>query len=211
MFTIMDFFDLIGTIAFALSGAAVAIRKKMDVFGVNILAITTACGGGLLRDLIIGNTPPNMFRNPFYVIISAISANLFFIVAYQQRESYGKMGHFYDTILFWFDTLGLAAFTVGGIIVGVDAGYHENEFLLVFLGFLTGVGGGVLRDMMANELPYIFVRHVYALAAISGAILMVLTFDIYGDRNLAMIFGFALIIVLRYMAVRFDWNLPRVE
>lgn len=211
MFTILDFFDLIGTIAFALSGSAVAIQKKMDIFGVNILAITTACGGGVIRDLIIGNTPPNMFRNPFYVIIAAICANLFFVCAYQHQHIPEKAGHLYDKTLFWFDTLGLAAFAVDGVMVGIDAGYSDNHFLLVFLSFLTSVGGGVLRDMMANELPYIFIKHIYALAAISGSILMVATYDIYGDSTLAMVFGFSLVILLRFMAEQFNWNLPRVS
>lgn len=210
-FTILDLFDLVGTIAFAISGSAVAVRKKMDLFGVNMLAVTTACGGGLIRDLVIGNTPPNMFKNPFYVLIAAICANLFFAAAYQHAKMPPKAEGFYDNVLFWFDTVGLAAFAVDGVIIGVDAGYYDNRFLLVFLGFITGVGGGALRDIMANQMPDIFVKHVYALAAIAGALMMVITWDIYNDSTLSMISGFLLVVILRVMAKIFCWNLPKVE
>ena len=209
-FSLLDFFDLIGTIAFALSGSAVAVRKGMDIFGVNVLAVTTACGGGLIRDLIIGNTPPNMFKNPFYVMIAMICATLFFAAAYQRQQMNDKVSLVYDKLLFWFDTVGLAAFAVDGVTIGADAGYYDNAFLLIFLGFMTGVGGGALRDIMANQMPDIFVKHIYALAAIAGAAMMVFTFDIYGDKRLAMVFGFAIVVVVRFMAERFKWNLPKV-
>ena len=94
--TLLSFFDLIGTIAFAISGTFVGIRKKMDIFGVNVLAITTACGGGLMRDLIIGVTPPMMFRNPFYVLAAAIVANTVFLLMYRHRHMPRKLAPLYD-------------------------------------------------------------------------------------------------------------------
>ena len=174
--TLLSFFDLIGTIAFAISGAFVGIRKKMDIFGVNVLAITTACGGGVIRDLIIGATPPMMFRNPFYVLVAAIVANIVFLLVYRHRHMPRKLAPLYDQLLFWFDSLGLAAFTVDGVMAGVRAGYPDNYFLICFLGFITAVGGGALRDIMACQMPDIFRKHIYAVAAIAGAIVLAMLY-----------------------------------
>ncbi|MEE1114908.1 MAG: TRIC cation channel family protein [Eubacterium sp.] len=170
--------DLIGTAAFAISGAITAIRKNMDIFGVNILALITATGGGVLRDLLIGRTPPVMFRNPVYVIIALVTANIFFVIMWSKRH-YSiyvpeKHTHIFNTLLFWFDTLGLAAFTVDGVYAGVYSSDPRNVFLLVVLGILTAVGGGVFRDVLAAEMPYIFRKHIYALASLAGALLTAL-------------------------------------
>lgn len=209
--TLLDFFDLVGTIAFAISGAFVGIHKEMDVFGVNVLAVTTACGGGLMRDLVIGNIPPRMFQNPFFVIIAVAVANVVFLLAYLHSRMPKKIAPVYDKMLFWFDTLGLAAFTVDGVMVGVDAGFYDNAFLLCFLGFMTGVGGGALRDIMANQTPDIFRKHIYAVASIAGTILMVLIFYITSSQKAAMIGGFLLVLILRNLAAHFHWNLPKVQ
>lgn len=209
--TLLDFFDLVGTIAFAISGAFVGIHKEMDVFGVNVLSVTTACGGGLMRDLVIGNIPPRMFQNPFFVIIAVAVANVVFLLAYLHSRMPKKMAPVYDKMLFWFDTLGLAAFTVDGVMVGVDAGFYDNAFLLCFLGFMTGVGGGALRDIMANQTPDVFRKHIYAVASIAGTILMVLIFYITSSQKAAMIGGFLLVLILRNLAAHFHWNLPKVQ
>lgn len=207
----LSLFDLIGTIAFALSGATVGVSREMDIFGVNIMAVTTACGGGCIRDMIIGNTPPNMFNNPFYVIIAVGCANIFFLMSYFHQRLPEKAEQAYDFLMFWFDTFGLGAFAVDGVIVGVEAGYYDNIFLICFLGFLTGVGGGVLRDIMCNQVPDIFVKHVYATATIAGTLMMVITFETTANENLAMIIGFSSVILLRFLANHFNWNLPKVE
>lgn len=202
-------FDLIGTIAFAISGALIGVEKKMDLFGIIVLAVTTACGGGVMRDLVVGNIPPNMFRNPLYVSIAAIVAVIVFILCYLHKKMPKWAGPVYDRMLFWFDTLGLAAFTVDGIMVGIQCGYESNGFLLVFLGFLTAVGGGTLRDVLASRIPDIFLKHIYAVAAIAGGILMVLCLG-FGERA-SMLLGFCLVIALRCLAARFRWNLPRIR
>ena len=124
--------DIIGTIAFAVSGALAGVRKKMDIFGVNILAIMTATGGGIIRDLIIGSTPPTAFKNPFFVILAAIAANLTFIFLYWQRRSGKKLPEnakkIYDRVFFWCDTIGLAAFTVDGVHTGFFTSFSNNWF-----------------------------------------------------------------------------------
>lgn len=209
--TLLGIFDLIGTIAFAISGAFVGIRKKMDIFGVNVLAVTTACGGGMMRDVIVGNIPPRMFQNPFYVFVAILVANVCFLLMFRHHHMPQKLAPVYDQMLFWFDTLGLAAFTVDGVIVGVEAGYYDNTFLIIFLGFLTGVGGGALRDIMANQTPDIFVKHIYAVASIAGGILMAILFHCFGSQRAAMIGGFLLVLTLRNLAAHFHWNLPKVS
>ena len=201
--------DLIGTIAFAISGAFVGIRKGMDIFGVNVLAVTTACGGGLMRDLIIGSIPPQMFRNPFFVMVAIVVANVVFLLVYLHRHMPRKVAPLYDKLLFWFDSLGLAAFTVDGVMAGIAMGYGDNEFLICFLGFMTAVGGGALRDVLAGQTPDIFRKHVYAVAAIAGAVLMVALLRLFGSEQIAMLGGFLLVPVLRFLAAHFRWNLPK--
>ena len=115
--------DIIGTVAFAVSGAMAGIRKKMDIFGVNILALLTATGGGIIRDLVTGSTPPTAFKNPLFVIIAAVTANITFIFVWWQhkkkREVSDKTRAIYEKIFFWFDTVGLAAFTADGVHTGL--------------------------------------------------------------------------------------------
>ena len=202
--------DVIGTAAFAVSGAVVAIGAEMDIFGVNILAVTAATGGGMFRDLLIGRTPPAMFRDPLYVILAVVSANLVFLAVYlSRREMRSSERHIYDLILFWFDTLGLAAFTVDGVYVAWQYG-QSSVFLMVFLGVITGVGGGILRDILARQTPYIFVKHIYACAAIAGALTTALMFRSAGLEN-AMVLGAVVIVVIRVCAAHFKWNLPRIR
>ena len=189
------FFDLIGTIAFAISGALVGVNRRMDLFGIIVLAVSTACGGGMIRDIT--------------VVIAAVVATIVFLLVFFHTHMPRMLAPLYDKMLFWFDTLGLAAFTVDGIMVGIGCGYGDNAFLLVFLGFLTAVGGGTLRDVLASRIPDIFLKHVYAVAAIAGGILMVLCLG-FGERA-SMLLGFCLVIALRCPAARFRWNLPRIR
>lgn len=211
-FTFIEIMDMIGTVAFALSGAAVAARKGMDIFGINILALVTATGGGIIRDVIVGMTPPLSFQNPIYLVASLVTANIAFILMHWRR---GKTQDYFaimpERALFWFDTVGLAAFTVDGAMVGFNSDNMTHLFLLVFLGVVTGVGGGVLRDMMACEMPYVFVKHVYALASVLGGLLTgFLLITDFTDRNTAMAVGFIVTILIRVLAAHFRWNLPRV-
>lgn len=208
---LLAIFDFIGTVAFAISGAITGIQKKMDIFGVNILAIMTACGGGLTRDIVMGNFPPKMFINPFYVLVAAIVANIVFFIMFFHKGVPEKFTGAFDKGLFISDTLGLAAFMVDGVMIGANFGYEDDLFLLVFLGFITGVGGGVLRDVLSIQMPAIFVKHVYALPVIIGGIVMVSMHEIMHTWNIAMISSFTLVILLRVMARHYLWNLPKVQ
>lgn len=201
--------DLAGTIAFAASGAIVAIRQKMDLFGVCVLGVCTAVGGGMMRDVILGHIPAAL-KNPKYVAVAAATSLLVFLIFYFKQEFFeGRMRVYYDLVMLVMDTIGLGIFTVFGVKAGVDAGYMDNTFLLAFLGTLTGVGGGVLRDMMAEVPPYIFVRHVYACASIIGAVLCVWLYRGIGELP-ALVIGSVCVILIRYLAAHYRWNLPRI-
>lgn len=211
MITILIIFDFIGTIAFATAGALVAIRKEMDIFGVNVMAVCTATGGGVIRDLLIGITPPHAFRNPKYVLVACITANIVFFFLSRHPKVTKAVRAIYDSIYFSFDTLGLAAFTIDGVMAGVNAGHESNIFLLVFLGMITGVGGGVLRDVLAIRTPDIFRKHIYALSSILGALIVALAVRLPGYETSGMVAGFFAIIIIRCLAARFKWNLPRMK
>ncbi len=204
--------DVVGTVAFAISGAMVAIRKKMDIFGVCILALTTATGGGLIRDLIIGKNPPQMFRDPFYVLVSVVTAIVVFSFFFFEKKDSGKKSKyaaFNEKILFLCDSLGLAAFTVDGVNAGMVSAGYKSLFLVVFLGTLTGVGGGLLRDVFAQEMPVIFVKQVYACACILGGFLAGILWNRIG-ANGAMLVGFVVTLAVRFLAAYFRWDLPKI-
>lgn len=204
-------FDIMGTLSFAVSGALVGIKRKMDIFGVTVLAIVTATGGGILRDIIVGHLPPQAFLNPCYVALSAAAGLVCFSVMCFHPRLPNKIAAAYDMVMFCFDTLGVAAFTVDGVAVATVEGYGDNLFLMVFLGVITGVGGGVIRDVLASRVPEIFKKHVYALASVLGAVVTGIL-ALYGiDEQTGILCGFAAIVLLRIFAARFRWNLPKVE
>ena len=204
--------ELIGTVAFASSGAMIAIEKKMDIFGVNVLGATTAVGGGIMRDIILGLTPPGAFSHPVYVLVAALTSTILFVIAYAKPTAFESRvkTDYYDKLMFWCDTAGLGIFTVVGIQAAVRAVGGENVFFFVFIGTLTGVGGGVLRDIMAGETPYILVKHIYACAAIAGGIVCVVGRTAYGEAY-GTILGLAATVLLRFLAAHFRWNLMRVS
>lgn len=204
--------ELIGTVAFASSGAMIAIEKKMDIFGVNVLGATTAVGGGIMRDIILGLTPPGAFSHPVYVLVAALTSTILFVIAYAKPTAFESRvkTNYYDKLMFWCDTAGLGIFTVVGIQAAVRAVGGENVFFFVFIGTLTGVGGGVLRDIMAGETPYILVKHIYACAAIAGGIVCVVGRTAFGEAY-GTILGLAATVLLRFLAAHFRWNLMRVS
>ena len=197
--------ELIGTVAFASSGAMIAIEKKMDIFGVNVLGATTAVGGGIMRDIILGLTPPGAFSHPVYVLVAALTSTILFVIAYAKPTAFESRvkTDYYDKLMFWCDTAGLGIFTVVGIQAAVRAVGGENVFFFVFIGTLTGVGGGVLRDIMAGETPYILVKHIYACAAIAGGIVCVVGRTAFGEAY-GTILGLAATVLLRFFGSSFQ-------
>ena len=199
--------EILGTIAFAASGAMVGIRKRMDIFGICVLGVVTAVGGGMTRDVILGKLP-SALQKPVYVEVSVATALAIFILLYVKQDLLsGKMGTFYDKAMLIMDSVGLGIFTTLGVMTGIDIGYEWNSFLLVFIGMLTGVGGGLMRDMMAGEEPYIFVKHIYACASLVGALGCVWIFREWG-RLPAVFIGAFIVMAIRFLAAHYRWNLP---
>lgn len=202
--------EMMGTVAFAASGAMLGIRKKMDLFGVCVLGVTTSVGGGVIRDVTLGIIPPGMFRNPVYTFVAVIVSLVLFALLYIRRNLLeGRIGLFYDLLMNVSDAIGLGIFTVVGVNTAWTAGYHQI-FLLVFVGVITGVGGGLLRDVMAQEKPYILTKHIYACASIIGALVCVYAEAAFGRLG-AMMIGAVAVIVIRFLATHYHWNLPRIE
>ena len=209
--TITYIMEILGTIAFAASGAMVGIRKRMDIFGVCVLGFVTACGGGMVRDVILGITPPNVFRNPDYAKVAVMTSIIAFVVVYIKRDVMdGRLKVIYDKSMLIMDTIGLAIFTVVGVNIGIQQGYLEKIFLLTFVGTITGVGGGLMRDVMAGEKPYIFVKHIYASASAVGSIVCVYMYRAFGVV-VSMIASSAVILIIRYLAAKYHWNLPHID
>jgi len=200
--------ELTGTLAFAASGALTGLRKNMDIFGICILALTTAVGGGVIRDLILGNTPPATFQNPIYATVALVTALVLFLPGL--RHFLMRDAGLFDLVLFWMDAVGLGIFTVVGIRIAYSHVPQAGIFLLIFVGVVTGVGGGVLRDIMAGDTPYIFVRHVYASASLVGALLCGLLWHILGELP-SMLLGTGVILLIRILSRKFNWNLPRAH
>ncbi len=210
--TLLMIFEIIGTVAFAVSGAMVGISKKMDIFGIVILGLTTAVGGGVIRDVILGINPPITFINPIYAAIATATSIIVFLPSI--RIFLTEKPVYYEKLLLLMDSIGLGVFTAAGIQTAYDAYYDtsdaNNVFLLIFVGMITGVGGGVLRDIMAGDRPYIFVKHFYASASLIGAVTCSVMWG-YFDRTMAMMTGMAVVIALRLCAARFRWSLPRPD
>ncbi|MFV0440751.1 MAG: trimeric intracellular cation channel family protein [Lachnospirales bacterium] len=204
-------FSIVGTIAFAISGAIVGIRRNMDVFGVCVLGATTACGGGIIRDIIIGIVPTSLI-NPIYVGVSIVISLIVFFIMYFFHDSISKSKYtnIYDNIIMAMDSVGLGVFTVMGVQTGIAAGFIENTFLLVFLGTITGVCGGLLRDMMASKTPYIFSEDIYAGASILGAISCVYLHKYFGEV-VALLLATTVVVFIRYLAKRLNLNLLRIK
>ena len=200
--------ELIGTLAFAASGALTGMRKNMDIFGICILALTTAVGGGVIRDVILGNTPPATFQNPIYATVALITALVLFLPGL--RHFLMRNANLFDMALFWMDAVGLGIFTVVGIRIAYAHVSEASIFLLIFVGVVTGVGGGVLRDIMSGDTPYIFVRHIYASASLVGALLCGALWHMAGELT-SMLLGAGVILLIRVLSRYFDWNLPHAH
>jgi uncharacterized membrane protein YeiH len=193
--------DGIGTLAFAISGVLTAFHKKLDLFGVFIIAFVTAVGGGTLRDVLIGRTPVGWMTdlNVVYTIV------LGFAIAVLLRTQLDKL----RKSLFLFDTIGLGVFTLIGLEKGINSGLHP--VICIALGTMTACFGGVIRDILCNEIPIIFRREIYATVCIVGG-LVFFTLKFFNlDNDLIYVMTTLVIISIRLLAVRYHWYLPKLE
>ncbi|WP_290772225.1 trimeric intracellular cation channel family protein [Anaerofustis sp.] len=203
--------EIIGIIAFAISGAMAAIEKELDIFGVIVLGVTTALGGGIIRDLILAINPPAMFINGNYTALAAAFSLLVFICFYYNYDYMQKHMDFFDHALNIFDAVGLGVFVILGINTAMFAGYVDNNFLLLFIGSITGVGGGMLRDIMIRNVPFVLRKRIYALAAIIGGSLYLILLKNGVNSDISVVVGIVSVIVIRLLSRKYKWALPKVN
>ena len=204
-------FEMVGTVAFAISGAMVAIKKRVDVFGVVVLSAMTALGGGIVRDILIGHLPPTMFSDYRYVMVAVITSVIVFIIAYIFRESYQKSEKTVDAIKNIFDALGLGVFTVMGAKVAIESGFTVNGILVVCLAVVTGVGGGLIRDVMLMEIPFVLKKRIYAVASILGGTAYHLMYIHGVNVRISSVIAVIVVFVVRILSTIFKLDLPKVK
>ena len=190
--------EMVGTVAFALSGAMTALRRQMDLLGVMILGLITAVGGGV----------PKVFDDPLTVCVALVSSAAAFLPPL--RGLLLRSTLLFERLLLWADSLGLAAFTVVGEQIAYSHLPEGSWFAVALLGTITGVGGGVVRDSLAGNVPYIFRKHIYALAALAGAAVWVVC-HLYWDDTAALLMGSTVVVAIRLLAAHFRWSLPKAK
>ena len=202
--------ELMGIAAFSVSGALAAMEKHLDVFGVLVCSVATALGGGIIRDVLVGNLPPVMFKEYSYLITAAAVSVVTFIVARILKKKFSDNMSAIDRVNNVVDAMGLGLFTVMGVNTGVRFGYADNAFFVVFLGLITGIGGGVLRDSMLSVVPLIFSKRVYAVASLVGAVAYYVMYVVLSlPIILCIVVTVLLIFTLRILASVFRWDLPK--
>lgn len=202
--------ELIGTIAFAITGVTAAIERHLDVFGALVLGTITAVGGGFIRDITLGNVPPALFENPIYTVLAVITSAIVFLVVYVAGDYLNRHMKRYYQFINISDALGLGIFCVVGVDTAIRCGYGNNVFLAVFIGTITAIGGGLLRDILARRIPRILVGQVYALAAIFGSFFYhSLRYSGIPETNCVWSTVF-LVVLIRIFADHYNWNLPRI-
>lgn len=214
---IINIIEIIGICAFASSGAIVAINNKLDVLGVVILGVINALGGGIIRDIILGNTPPYFFCNDNYLSLICLSVFvsliIFILASFKKILKY--IVKFNNNIVFNVaDAIGLAAFCVLGSNVAISMGFENEVLLIIIVGCITGVGGGVMRDIMIGQIPIVFKKRVYILPAIIGTIIYIYLPQIFQSQvsqSLSMIISVVFIVLFRILAILFKWNLPYIK
>jgi uncharacterized membrane protein YeiH len=190
--------NLAGTLAFGLSGGILAVRKRMDLFGVLVLSVATGLGGGIMRDLILGHVPPATLVDWRYLAAASLGGLLVFV-------SFGKIIR-HGRFLTEFDAIGLSIFTVTGTTIALSAGLSPAAAVL--LGMLSGVGGGVLRDVLAAEVPLIFRSEIYAVASMLGSTIIVVANQLQLSGILTETVAAVATFSLRTLSVRQGWKIP---
>jgi uncharacterized membrane protein YeiH len=199
LWNLIQFLDLFGTMAFAVTGAIKAVEHKLDIFGVIFLAAITGLAGGILRDVVLGKIPPSGISEISYASIAIVTAIAIFYL-YPRIKS--QMGLFLT-----FDAVGLGVFTIIGATIALNI-YGFNVLLMVFAGMITAIGGGIIRDALVNETPLVFRKELYASISFVGVLLYILLLYEGINLEIASILCIIFITVFRIMAIHFRWNLP---
>lgn len=195
-------FEIVGTIAFAFSGIKVASNSRYDIFGGFVLAFCVAVGGGTLRDCMLG-VPPFWTTSPVYIICTLVAMAIFFVIKY----GFNLVPKSVNQLLFLTsDTIGLALFSIAGAQKSYE--YGMPVWVSVGMGCITGVFGGIIRDVFAGIKPTIFSEDFYATASVLGAVVYFAMMYVGFPAELASVSGMATIVVLRLLACRYKWHLP---
>lgn len=203
--------EIIGTIAFSVSGALIASGAGLDMFGVVFVGGITAFGGGMIRDILLGIGPPMIFSNHIIFTIALLSAIVVFVFAYFNKQKFILLKSKTEHVNNYFDAVGLAAFSVTGAEVGFIEGYSDNILVITVAGIITGVGGGIMRDILIDTTPYVFKKHIYALASVFGSLLYYFLRRFLNNISLASAFAMFSVIIIRILATKYCWSLPRVS
>ena len=211
MTEVIKIMEIIGTIAFALSGSLVSISSGLDVFGVAFLACITAFGGGIVRDTILGVNPPAIFSNFTIFFLAIIVAVFTFVIAYTFKSKFVLFKTRIEVVNNVFDAIGLAAFVVIGSEIACLNGFLNNGFVVVFSGMITGIGGGIFRDVLIDTTPYVLKKHIYAIAAIIGGITYFVLRKYAQNIQLASLLSMIIIFIIRMLATKYRLGLPRIQ
>ena len=203
--------DYIALVSTAITGTIVAIDRRLDMIGVWFLALVSSFGGGVLRDVLLGNTPPIFFTHYHWLLlVTAVSMALFLTVRFWRGWWRPHVRAYTDKINNVLDAVGLAAFTMSGVQLASAAGHTSNPFLCVFMGTITAIGGGVLRDISVMQTPRVLRKRVYAVASILGGILYWTLLHVGLADELSWIISMLVIIAVRICATVFRWNMPSI-
>ncbi len=196
--SVLYFLDLLGTAAFAASGALAGVQRRMDLLGVVVLGLVTAVGGGTVRDLLLGSVPPFCFKDENYLYLSIIIALLVFY--------YHHSLDFMQRPLLYFDALGLGTFLVIG--TGKALAYDAGFLVAVMMGVTTATAGGVIRDVLSDQVPFILQKEIYATACIFGGILYYILYRAGVNEPLTAVIAALVVVIIRVIAIHRHWSLP---
>lgn len=199
--TLLYFIDIIGTMVFAISGALAGRDKKLDFFGIAAVGLITAIGGGTVRDVLLGSTPVGWMQDVIY--ITMIGTGIFISLLF------GKVVLKLRRTFFMFDTIGIAVFTVLGLQKALTLGVHP--VIAILMGMVSAVFGGVIRDIVCNEIPLIFRKEIYALTCLCGGILYVVLQRAGLEQGWDILITILFIVSFRILAVKFKWQLPEIK
>jgi len=196
--TVLYFLDLLGTAAFAASGALAGVQRRMDLLGVVVLALVTAVGGGTVRDVLLGSVPPFCFKDENYLYLSIVIALLVFYFHHSLD--------FLKRPLLYFDALGLGTFLVIG--TGKALAYDAGFLVAVMMGVTTATAGGVIRDVLSDQVPFILQKEIYATACIFGGILYYILYRLGVNESLVAVIAALVVVIIRVVAIHRHWSLP---
>jgi len=196
--TVLYFLDLLGTAAFAASGALAGVQRRMDLLGVVVLALVTAVGGGTVRDVLLGSVPPFCFKDENYLYLSIVIALLVFY--------FNHSLDFLKRPLLYFDALGLGTFLVIG--TGKALAYDAGFLVAVMMGVTTATAGGVIRDVLSDQVPFILQKEIYATACIFGGILYYILYRLGMNESLVAVIAALVVVIIRVVAIHRHWSLP---